>query len=267
MFKFNYNVIIHKKKVNSMNTQSHVKRPMLSVIIPAYNDSATIGNTIETMADFFTAEGLRAEMIIVSDGGKDQSAQCVQEKIKKYPWIKLIDRKFNMGKGYTVREGLKNATGDFVFYTDADLPYLTHPIKQMLDILQTRTADLVLANRELSHKDNDEKPPLPRRITHWVYSRFVRSLIPFEFNDTLAGLKGMRKEVSETIVPKLTIDRFSFDVELLLATKLAGFQIKEIPVSLKNVGKSNLSILRDTPQMAKEIIQIFIQYKKGLYDK
>src|SRR3989344_344755 len=131
--------------------------------------------------------------------------------------------------------------------------------------LKNKEADLILANREFYKTDYHKKTSLPRHITHKIYSFFVRTLLPIEFCDTLAGLKGMRKEIAAAIVPKLTIDRFSFDVELLLIAKKMGVKIMEMPVSLKNVGKSNLSITKDAPQMAKDIIKIFIQNKKGMY--
>lgn len=238
----------------------------ISIIVPIYHDCATIGNTIDTLISFFKIENLNAEIIIVNDGGKDNGVKIVQEKIKKYPLIKLINRKENKGKGYSVREGLKAAEGYFIFYTDADLPYLTEPIRKMLDLLKNKEADLILANREFYKNDYHEKTNLPRHITHKIYSLFVRTLLPIEFHDTLAGLKGMRKETAAAIIPKLSIDRFSFDVELLLAAKKMSFKIMEIPVSLKNTGKSNLSITKDAPQMAKDIIKIFVQNKKGMYD-
>src|SRR3989344_1184388 len=188
----------------------------ISVIVPIYHDLPVIGKTIDLLFDFVNRENLDLELIIVNDGGNDGGADVVRKKMRVHPGIRLIDRKVNRGKGFSVREGLRAAQGDYVFYTDADLPYLTEPIKQMLDLLMHKNIDLILANRELSHAIEGERPPLARRITHWIYSRFVKFFIPFEFNDTLAGLKGMKKRVVERIAPKLTIDRFSFDIELLL---------------------------------------------------
>lgn len=231
-----------------------------------YRDGAKIGQTIDALVDFVRKENLAAEIIIVNDGGQDEGVSIVKEKTRVHPLITLIDRKINRGKGFSVREGLRAARGDVIFYTDADLPYQTEPIKKMLGYLKGGDADLVLANRDLSD-DTQEKPGWPRQLTHIIYSLFVRRLIPIPFSDTLAGLKGMNKQTLQRIVPKLTIDRFSFDVELLLLAQKAGCRIKEIPVSLKNVGKSNLSIRRDAPEMAREIVQIFLQNRRGRYDQ
>lgn len=237
--------------------------PMASIVIPMYRDRATIGTTLDALAVFFGTAGWNAEVIVVNDGGTDGGVEIVKEKMKLHAHLRLIDRAVNRGKGFTVREGMTAATGKHIFFTDADLPYGTEPIVKMLALLQNGTADMVLANRNIA--ETAKKPSWARQITHVVYSYFVRSLIPINFSDTLAGLKGITKDAARIIIPKLTIDRFSFDVELLLAAKRAGLKIQEVPVSLKNVGASNLRIRRDAPEMMWEIVQIWLKDKKGQY--
>lgn len=239
--------------------------PKISIIIPIYRDRLKIGTTIDLLANFLNKEKLTGEIIIVNDGGTDGGYDIAREKQNDYPYIKLLTHSVNSGKGYAIREGLRSAQGDFIFYTDADLPYLTEPIKKMLELIVTGTADMVLASRDLE-QIQDEKPNWTRQFTHVIYSHFVRALIPVPFTDTLAGLKGMTKAVVDTIEPKLTIDRFSFDVELLLIATKLDYRIYELPVSLKNVGRSNLSVRRDAPEMIKEIIQIWKQLRRGYYD-
>lgn len=239
--------------------------PAVSVVIPIFRDKTKIGTTIETLVAFFNIEHIVGELVIVNDGGNDGGAAVVEEKMRHYPAITFVNRAVNRGKGYTVREGLQRAQGDFIFYTDADLPYLTDPIKVMLTLLKSGAAELVLANRDLMQA-HEEKPGWPRQITHIIYSHFVHWFIPIPFSDTLAGLKGMTKRVAQAIAPKLTIDRFSFDVELLLLATKLGCRIVEVPVSLQNVGRSNLSIRRDAPKMMREILQIWRQNKRGMYD-
>lgn len=239
----------------------------ISIIIPIFHDKNKIEGTLAALADFFNSEKLSGEIIVVNDGGNDGGAQVVKNKAREFPFIRLIDNPVNRGKGYAVRCGFKEAVGNHIFFTDADLPYLTAPIKTMLSLLSGGTADMTLANRDLSSDEKDLRLPWPRQITHLIYSRVVRLLIPIKFTDTLAGLKGMRREVLKTVIDKLTIDRFSFDVELLLAAQQMGFKIIEVPVSLRNVGKSNLKIRSDAPQMFTDVLKIFLQYRRGFYDK
>lgn len=237
----------------------------VSIVIPIFRDRHKIGSTLDALADFFERERLTGEIIIVNDGGNDGGAEIVLQKQRRTPSISFISRSANRGKGFTVREGLRRARGRIIFFTDADLPYGTAPIRQMFDLLSAGGADVALANRDLEARQ-DEQPAWPRLLTHALYSKFVRTLIPIPFTDTLAGLKGMNRKTLDDILPKLTIDRFSFDVELLLIAHKRGYKIKQLPVSLKNVGPSNLKIRRDAPEMIREIIQIWRQLRRGQYD-
>lgn len=160
-----------------------------------------------------------------------------------------------MGKGASIREGIKAAIGKFIIFTDADLPYGVNYFKKIIELLNNG-ADLVIANRNTSSNIS-----FLRNITHWCFSFVVRKLLHLEFTDTQAGLKGIHKEAADKLLPKLSIDRFAFDLELLVAAKRANFKIKEIPVALENIGKSNISVARDSFQMLKDIVKIWIRYK------
>ncbi len=236
-----------------------------SIIIPIYRDSKNIAETIDTLMNFLHTEQIQAEVIVVNDGGEREGVHIIQKKMEIWPTLSLIDRTVNKGKGYTVREGMQKAQGTYIFFTDADLPYTAKPIRTMLTMLSSRQADLIIANRNLPTGERDEKPSPPRRLAHIIYSWFIRFLLPIRFTDTLAGLKAIRKEVMDAILPKLTIDRYSFDVEIILATLRTGFTVKEIPVSLRNIGHSNLAIRRDAPQMIREVIHIWNRDRKGAY--
>jgi dolichyl-phosphate beta-glucosyltransferase len=238
----------------------------ISIVVPIYKDIKTIEKTIDRLLDFFGSENLNGEIVIVNDGGSDGSTLKVKEKMKNNDSVLLIDRDINKGKGYTVREGLKKASGRSVFYTDADLPYGIEPIKEMYKRLSSNQSDLILANRNLSGKGGIKEASLIRKITHAVYSLLVGSLV-CKYSDTQAGLKGMNRSIINNVIPFLTIDRFSFDVELILLTKKKGFKIGEIPVILETSGKSNLNIIFDAPKMIKDLLKIAIRNKFGFYDK
>lgn len=238
----------------------------ISIIVPIYRDAVAIGSTIEMLLKLFEEEKLDGEVIIVNDGGQDNGSQIVREKMKTSHCIKFIDRKENKGKGFAIREGIGQSSGQTVFYTDADLPYGTESIKQMYYKLVNGEADLILANRNLSTKDNMKNAPLLRKLAHTIYPMFVGWLL-FKYSDPSAGLKGMTRKVVDILMPKLTIDRFAFDVELILVSKKNGLNIGEIPVELQRTGKSNLKITADSWQMIKDVLRIAYRNKSGFYDK
>lgn len=232
--------------------------PEISIIIPVYNDAAHIGKSVDALVNWVRAENTNSEVIIINDGGRDETAKIVEEKATKYPEIHFINRKENKGKGYSIREGIRSSNGSFIIFTDADLPYSTKYFKQMVKMIENG-ADLVIANRNLV---SNVKTPTSdigalRRLTHWGFGFLVRQLLRLEFSDTQAGLKGLTKKAADQLLPKLTIDRFAFDLELLVVAKKVGLKIKEVPAVLENVGESNISMLRDSFQMLKDILKIY----------
>lgn len=235
--------------------------PKISIIIPVYNDATHIGKSIDALENFLNSENINAEIIIVNDGGKDATAKIVEDRIQKYPRVHFINRNVNKGKGYSVREGVKASFGDFIIFTDADLPYGTRYFKTIIEFLKSG-ADLVIANRNLifNVKTSTSNIGAARRFTHWGFAFLVRRLLNLEFSDTQAGLKGIKREAAFKILPKLKMDRYAFDLELLVEVQKAGLKIQEIPVVLENAGQSNIKIARDSFRMFIDIIKIWLNY-------
>lgn len=252
------NVTIPQKAITSFG-------PEISIVIPVYNDEAAIGKSLRLLTDFINLGGLNAEVLIINDGGKDKTLETVKNEMQKFPFIKLIDRKKNKGKGFTVREGFGAAQGDIILFTDADLPYGTKYFEKFIEAINSG-ADLAIANRNLLKFMKEKKSPgLLRTLNHWGTIFFVKMLLGLPFSDTQAGLKGIKKEAAMRLLPKLTIDRYAFDLELLVAAKKSNFKIAEIPVALENVGSSHINILRDTLEALRDALKIWWRIKKGLY--
>src|SRR6478672_7371471 len=95
--------------------------PHLSIVIPAYNESARIEGTLERVMSCVEHEGWDAEVLVVDDGSKDSTPEIIQKWMQRYPRLHLIKNGGNRGKGYSVRNGLLQAAGDIVMFTDADL--------------------------------------------------------------------------------------------------------------------------------------------------
>ena len=242
--------------------------PEISIIIPVYNDAANIGKSVEVLMDFIRSENLNAEILIINDGGRDDTAQIIEKKLKKYPAIRFINRIKNLGKGASVREGMAAVAGDFIIFTDADLPYGVTYFKEMINLLKHNGVDLVIANRNLSGWQAGPTPRLQkqqnldalRKLTHWGFGFLVRNLLRLKFSDTQAGLKGIRSKAAEALLPKLKINGFAFDLELLVEAQKSGLKIKEMPVVLENAGESNIKIARDSLRMFKDIVRIWLGY-------
>src|SRR5258706_14656354 len=93
----------------------------ISIVIPAYNERARLGPTLERVLDFIRRQAWDAEVIVVDDGSHDRTADLVTEYAQSEPIVRLIQNPGNRGKGYSVRNGVLNAQGAIVLFTDADL--------------------------------------------------------------------------------------------------------------------------------------------------
>ena len=237
----------------------------ISVIVPIHNDADVISGTIDSILDFFNKENLDGELIVVNDGGTKEGVEIVENKIKNGSNVIFISRNINKGKGYSVKEGIEKSTGEVTIFTDADLPYGTESIKKIYEKIFGNEFDFVLANRNLSGKQGMKQATMVRKIAHAVYSLFAGSLM-LNFSDVSAGLKGMNRKVVEAVMPKITINRFAFDIELILLVKKFGFRIGEIPVVLQQISKSkNLSVIFDSPQMIFDVLKIVLRNWFGFY--
>src|SRR5215467_9566166 len=94
--------------------------PRYSIIIPAYNEAARLGFTLERVLTYIAQQGWDAEVIVVNDGSRDQTADLVRAKSSSHPNVRLIENPGNRCKGYSVRNGMLNASGDLLLFSDAD---------------------------------------------------------------------------------------------------------------------------------------------------
>jgi glycosyltransferase involved in cell wall biosynthesis len=135
-----------------------------------------------------------------------------------------------MGKGYAIRTGFRKATGERVIFIDSDLNVDASQLKQYSDAL--RRADVVIGSK--CHPDSVVSMPWRRKIAGRGFNRLVQHLTGLKVRDSQTGLKGVRKTpVTEHIFSEMTIDRYAFDVELLVLADLYGLRIAELPVRIR----------------------------------
>jgi len=238
----------------------------LSVIIPAYNEEKRLPKTLQSIYEYLRQQGYEYEIIVVSDGSKDKTAQVVEELKLQITNLKLIDRKKNRGKGYTVKEGMLNAQGDYRLFMDADNSTTIDQVEKMWPWFE-KGYDIVIGSRDVKGAILDPPQPFYRRLVGEFF-KYVRMIICdlWHLKDTQCGFKCFKKEVVETIFPKLRIERFAFDVEILLLAKMHGFKIKEIPVLWRNDPESKVK-LKSAIKMGLDLFKIRWYQLKGYYGK
>lgn len=238
----------------------------LSVIIPAYNEEKRLPKTLKSIDEYLKRQNYPYQIIVVNDGSRDRTSQTVVNLQKEIANLKLIDRKINKGKGYSVKEGMLAGQGDYRLFMDADNSTSIDQIEKMWPWFE-KGYDVVIGSRDIKGAILDPPQPIHRRIVGRFF-KIIRIMICdlFKIKDTQCGFKCFTREAVEIIFPKMKMDRFAFDVEILLIAKINGFKIKEVPVIWKNDPQSKVK-LKSAIKMGIDLFKIRFYQLKGFYGK
>ncbi|HEY3927297.1 MAG TPA: dolichyl-phosphate beta-glucosyltransferase [Candidatus Koribacter sp.] len=235
-----------------------------SIVIPAYNESDRIAASLEKIVAFLAEQRWSAEVLVVNDGSSDNTAAIVREFAARYPFIRLIENPGNRGKGYSVRNGMLQATGDRVLFTDADLSApITEAPKLFAEI--EKGADVVFGSRWLVAKMQTERQSIMRQVAGRMYNIFMRVLLGLPYKDTQCGFKAFDRKAIDTIFPRQHIERWGFDVELLFLARKFQFRITEVPVQWAHDDRSKINPLVDGIKMFGEMVSIRWNSLTGRY--
>ena len=240
--------------------------PKYSIVIPAYNESARILATLESVISCVRARGWSAEVIVVNDGSKDSTASVVRAFAQNAPEVRLIENPGNRGKGYSVKNGFLQALGDVVMFTDADL---SAPIEEAERLFAAIAggADIAIGSRWLKTSRQTHRQPLYRQFFGRCFNLVIRTVMGLDFADTQCGFKAFTRSAAQTVFQLTTIERWGFDPEILFIGLKRGFWIIEVPVSWAHDARSRLSYIKDGMKMLEELAIIRWNAFRGLYGK
>jgi glycosyltransferase involved in cell wall biosynthesis len=206
--------------------QGQLTNPLLSVVMPAYNEEATI----EEMIRRVVAVPVRTELIIIDDGSKDGTREILSRLATELP-IKVIFQPANGGKGAALRRGFQEVTGEIVVIQDADLEYSPEEFPELIELICQGRADVVYGSRFLGR----------HRVfmfTHYVGNRIVTLLTNVLYNTMLTDMetcyKVMRTEVLRSF--SLRSDGFGIEPELTAKIFKRGYRVYEIPITYDGRG-------------------------------
>lgn len=203
---------------------------VLSVIVPVYDQERVIADNVRIVCEK-VAESLEGEfeVIVVSDGSLDGTVERILES--GIPRTRLIHYDRNLGKGYAIKTGAREARGRWVGYVDADLDLDPAALPEFVAVGEREGLDFVIGSKR--HPDSQVHYPRSRVAASWLFQQLVHLLFALEVRDTQVGLKVFRREVVDEVLPLLLVKRFAFDVELLAVARAFGRgRIKEMPVVL-----------------------------------
>ena len=224
----------------------------ISLIIPMYNESSIIHEALNTFSSYMAETFEDWELIFVDDGSADGCGDAVIAAHKKDERIRLCRYTPNRGKGYAVRTGVLAAEGDWIIFTDCDNAYGTEAIGRLEKTLRESDADIVVGSRNLS-KDGYEGYTLLRKLASKTYIKVISIAAGFKLSDSQCGIKGFSRDIAKKIFSNCEVDRFAFDLEVILIAMKLKAKIAEMPVKIINHRESTVHVFRDSIKMLRDV--------------
>jgi len=236
----------------------------ISLIIPIYNEEDMIQKTINELKSFVKNEKDEWEILLINDGSTDKTLEIlIENKIKNF---KIISYTLNRGKGFAIKKGVSEATGDYICFIDSDLAYSFNNLKELLTKLDF--FEIVIGSRNLD-TDNHENISILRRILGKGFGILSNLILGYNIEDTQCGLKAFRKEVAKKLFSRQTINGWSFDTEILYLATKKNYRItsEKAVVSKNNLTKnSKVNLLLDPLKMFRDLIKIRLNDLFGKYE-
>jgi glycosyltransferase involved in cell wall biosynthesis len=235
-----------------------------SIVIPAYNEEARIGRTLETVLACVEQRGWNAEVLVVDDGSRDRTAVMVEGFAAGNARLRLVRNPENRGKGYSVCNGMMQAEGRIALFTDADLSAPIEEAERLFAAIE-EGADIAIGSRWLERGRQTVQQPLYRQFFGRCFNGVTRSIMRLPFADTQCGFKAFRREVARDIFPLQRIERWGFDPELLFIALHHGYRVREVAVTWGHDERTRISYLRDGSRMLQELVYIRWNQLRGVY--
>ncbi len=245
----------------------------ISLIIPCYNEETNIQKgVLDKIGNYTRGDERFSEVIIVDDGSSDSSKTVIKNKyLKTFPKFRLIQNS-HQGKAFAILNGIKQAKGDHVIFTDIDLATPIDEVEKL--IAKTKDGGQIIIG---SRNNSREGAPLLRKIMAKGFIVIRNIIIGLKgIRDTQCGFKLFEKQTALKIIDKLQVfhdNRIAkdssvsagFDIEFLFLGQKLGYKIIEVPVSWRHVETKNVNFIRDTIETLIDIIKIKLLDLQGKY--
>jgi dolichyl-phosphate beta-glucosyltransferase len=231
----------------------------VSLILPAYNEAATIAATIRETGSYFQSRGLRYEIVVAADGD-DGTRELALETARQGEPVRVIGNRERSGKGRGVREAMALARGNIAGYADADNKV---PIEEFdkfrpwLSPSLSQRCDVVIGSRSMRDSQIERRQPLYRQLGGKGFGLFMHAVVGLEgITDTQCGFKFFTREAAREIFSRQQIDGYMFDVEILVLARRLGYTIQQVPIRWRDDGDSRLALVSGNLRNVADIFRI-----------
>lgn len=234
----------------------------LSVIIPMYNESSIIKDSVKAFDEYLSANFDDYELIFSDDGSTDSCGQAVLDYAADHGNVKLVGYEKNRGKGCAVRTGMLASAGDIALFTDCDIAFGVDVIGRVVKYFEEHPdKQMVIGSRNLSKDGYEGYTPL-RKLASKIYIKVLGILGGFKLSDSQCGIKGFTGKAAHAIFSRCETDGFAFDFEAIMTASALGYEIGELPVKIINHRESKVHVFSDSFKMMAEVVRIRRRVKK-----
>lgn len=256
------------------------QQPSLSVILPCYNEQKNLERgVLDEVHRYLVGQAMPWEVVIVNDESTDDSRSLIAGYIQDKPSFSLFDIPHG-GKPAAVWEGIQQARGEMVLFSDMDQSTPLHELDKLIPWYE-QGFDVVIGSRQTTREGSS----LLRKAGSFVFLTLRRLFLLPDIMDTQCGFKLCRRQVALQLFPHLEFLRqqekptgwkvTAFDVELLYLVDRAGYRIQEVLVSWRNRDESDTKsqqgelarYVHESLNMAREVTRVKLNQLRGVYDQ
>jgi len=231
----------------------------VSVVLPAYNEEATIERTVEvtlsTLADFLPAGAF--EVIVAEDGCEDRTPEIASRMADADERVRHLHSDERLGRGGALEFAFDRAAGDTLVYFDTDLATDMKHLEELVESVRSGEYDLATGSRWMPENRADRPPK--RAVSSLGYNTLVRLFLRSDLQDHQCGFKAVSREAYEALADDVQDDHWFWDTELLVRAQRMDYRIREFPVDWEPKGDTKVDLVRDVFGMGSQILRTWWQ--------
>lgn len=236
----------------------------LSVVIPMYNETARISDTVPRLLAYFATQPYRHEFVIVDDGSTDETAALARKLFSSAENVRVLEERPNRGKGSAVRAGMLAAKGKTVLFCDADLATPPGELDKFWRWLDGGY-EVVIGSRKMAGANIIRHQPKWRESLGKVFTWLTNVLATKGISDVTCGFKCFSHKAAQELFSRARLNDWSFDAEVLFIAQRLGYKIKEVPVTWHDQPGTKVRLLKDATRSIAGLAKIRLNAMRGKY--
>lgn len=231
-----------------------IENPLVEVVVPVLNEERTLKTNIETLYNFLRAQdGLQFRITIADNGSTDRTQVIANELADHYAAIRVV-RMNERGRGRALKQVWMDSDADILSYMDVDLSTSLDDFMPLIKPLVNGEAGVAIGSRLSNHSRTTRG--IKRDFISKTYNKIIKTYMGTKFSDAQCGFKAIRRDVSRTLLPKVTDTQWFFDTELLIKAEKTGVKIHEQPVTWIEDTDSRVKIVKTVTEDLRGLARV-----------